>query len=67
MSNEIVSVDAIAAFLYAMAILAVTTGLLTVLAAVLAAAIRRLEERRSLQRPRSRMGGALEGRQRYSR
>ena len=66
MPNEIVSVDAIAAFLYAMAILAVATGLLTVLAAVLAAA-KRLEERRSLQRLRSRMGGALEGRQRYSR
>ena len=67
MPNEIVSVDAIAAFLYALAILAVTTGLLTGLAALLLATIRLLEEWRSPRRPRSRMGGALEGRQRYSR
>jgi hypothetical protein len=66
MPNEIVSVDAIAAFLYAVAILAVTTGLLTGLAALLAAAIRRLEERRSPRRRRSRRRTALEGRQRYS-
>jgi hypothetical protein len=65
MPHEIVSVDAIAAFLYAMAILAITTGLLTGLAALLLAAIRRLEKR-SPRRSRSRRGAALEGRQRYS-